>query len=161
MKSGSVGRTVMKSAALVGLAAGLSAVSASAADASLLGTHWRLLSVAGHEADVSRREPHIVLAADGSIAGSTGCNNFGAGYRLDGSALSFGRFFTTRMYCQKLHGQEQAILDALPLVARWQVSGERLELQNSAGIALAVFEAVPGANCGQPGGDASSSSSFS
>ncbi len=146
MPTKSAVRILMKSAALIGLVAGMSAVSASAADASLLGTHWKLVSIEGLAADASRREPHIVLTADGSIEGSTGCNNFGSGYQLDGASLSFGRFFTTRMYCEKLYDQEQAILDTLPQVARWQVNGDQLELQNSAGIVLAVFEAFPGAD---------------
>jgi len=144
MQSGCVRRTIMKAAALVGLVVGLSAVSASAADASLLGTHWRLVSVDGHTADASRREPYILLGDDGTISGGTGCNSFNAGYRLDGAALSFSFFATTRMYCKEVFDQERLILDTMPQVASWHVSGDRLELKDAAGTVLAVYEAVPG-----------------
>jgi putative lipoprotein len=145
MQSGCVRRTIMKAAALVALAASLSAVSASAADASLLGTHWRLVSVGDQPANTSRREPFIVLT-DGRIEGSTGCNTFDAGYRLEDAALSFSFFATTRMYCKEVFDQERLLLDTLPAVTGWTVNGNRLELKDSAGTVLAVYEAVPGAD---------------
>lgn len=145
MQFACVRRTIMKAAALVALVASLSAVSASAADASLLGTHWRLVSVGDHAANTSRREPFIVLTADGRIEGSTGCNTFDAGYRLEDAALSFSFFATTRMYCREVFDQERLILDTLPSVTGWTVNGNRLELKDSAGTVLAVYEAVPGA----------------
>jgi len=141
----SIARKLVKSAALLTLAVGACAVSASAADASLLGTHWRLVTIDGMQANASRREPSIVLGADGSLAGNTGCNNFGGGYTLNGPSLTVGRVFTTRMYCRTVWQQERALLAALPQVARWQVNGDRLELKDAAGTTLAVFEATPGA----------------
>ena len=132
---------LVRAAALVVLAGTLSAASASAADASLAGTHWRLLSVGGMDAEASRREPFILLDANGQIAGGTGCNRFSGGYVVDGDYLTIGEVATTRMYCAPVWEQERAILDTLPRVTRWQVSGDRLELIDRTGVVLAVFEA--------------------
>jgi heat shock protein HslJ len=146
MLAKSFAQILIRAAALVVLAGTLSAVSASAADASLAGTHWRLLSVGSMDADASRREPFIVLDANGQIAGGTGCNRFSGGYVTDGEYLTIGQVATTRMYCASVWEQERAILDTLPLVTRWQVNGDKLELIGGTGVVLAVFEAETGVN---------------
>ncbi len=142
----SFAQTLVRAAALVVLVGTLSAVSASAADASLAGTHWRLVSVGGMEADSSRREPFILLDADGRLSGGTGCNRFAGGYVADGDYLTIGEVATTRMYCASVWEQERAILEALPQVARWQVRDDRLALVSRTGVVLAVFAAEAGAN---------------
>ncbi len=139
-------RSLSRVAALAIIAGGLSAVSASAADAGLAGTHWRLVSVGDMEADASRREPFILLDAQGQVTGTTGCNRFAGGYVVDGGYLTFGQVATTRMYCAAVWKQEEAILATLSKVARWQVTGDRLELLGGKGTVLAVFQAEPGAN---------------
>ena len=68
------------------------------------------------------------------------------GYVVDGAYLTIGQVATTRMYCQAVWSQERAILDTLPLVTRWQVADDRLELIGGTGLVLAVFQAEPGAN---------------
>lgn len=140
----SFARSLVRAALLLGLAGGMGAASASAADASLTGTHWRLVSVGRMEADASRREPFILLDANGQISGATGCNRFGGGYVADGDYLTIGQVATTRMYCAGVWEQERAILDTLPLVTRWQVNGGQLELYDRTGVVVAIFEAVPG-----------------
>jgi heat shock protein HslJ len=153
-------RSLIRVAVLVTLAAGTSAVSASAADASLAGTHWRLVSVGSVAADLSRREPFILLDADGRLSGGTGCNRFAGGYVVDGGYLSFGQVATTRMYCAGVWEQERAILAALPQVTRWQVSGDRLELAGDSGrVSPSSRRRRTGAESSRPrqaGGDASS-----
>ena len=130
-------------AALLALAAGgASAASVSAADASLVDTHWRLISIDGMAVAPGDQEAQLVFAGDGSVDGNTGCNAFGGGYTLDGASLSFSHFASTRMFCADLQDQEQAVFDTLPLVAGWQVAGDRLELMNAEGAVVALFEAV-------------------
>ena len=146
MLSNSLLRTLSRAAALVVIAGTLSAVSASAADASLAGTHWRLVSIGGTAADLSRREPFILLDAAGRLSGGTGCNRFAGGYVVDGAFLTVGQVATTRMYCATVWEQERAILDVLPKVAQWRVAGDRLELIGGNGLVLAVFQAEAGAN---------------
>jgi heat shock protein HslJ len=139
-------RALVRAAALVMLVGGASASLASAADASLAGTHWRLVSVGGMAADAGRREPFILLDVNGQISGGTGCNRFAGGYVADGDYLTIGQVATTRMYCAGVWEQERAILDALSQVARWQAKGDRLELIGETGVVVAVFAAVPGAD---------------
>jgi heat shock protein HslJ len=47
------------------------------------------------------------------------------------------------MFCQAVWEQERAILDALPQVTRWQITGDRLELYDRTGVVVAAFEAAP------------------
>ena len=142
----SFSRSLFRVVLLLGLAGGVSAASAGAADAGLAGTHWRLVSVGDMDADASRREPFILLTADGRVSGTTGCNRFAGGYVVDGAYLSFGQVATTRMYCAGVWRQEQAVLAALPRVAQWRVTGDRLEMIGGNGEVLAVFQAEPGGN---------------
>jgi heat shock protein HslJ len=142
----SFSRSLARAAALVVIVGGVSAASASAADASLAGTHWRLVSVGGMEVDSSRREPFIRLGPGDRISGGTGCNRFAGGYVADGDYLTIGEVATTRMYCASVWEQERAILDALPQVTRWQVKDDRLELLSRTGMVLAVFAAEAGVN---------------
>ena len=139
-------RTLTRAAALMILVGGMSAVSASAADASLAGTHWRLVTLGGAAIDTSGREPYIVRDAHGRLMGGTGCNSFAGGYVVDRAFLTFGQVATTRMYCANVWRQERAMLDALPRVSQWRVAGDRLELIGGNGLVLAVFEAEAGAN---------------
>lgn len=52
----------------------------------------------------------VTFAADGSISGTTDCNNFGGQYGITADReLSFSPFFMTQMYCEG--SQEQMFMD--------------------------------------------------
>jgi heat shock protein HslJ len=129
-------------AALFSLVLAVATMSATAADASLLNTRWTLESVRGIPAVSGRGDPHLILRPDGVLVGGTGCNRMGGAFTLTGQATSFGPIRTTRMYCADAYRTEQELLKALPDVGRWVISGNRLELLNSDGTALAVFSAA-------------------
>ncbi len=130
-------------AALIVLALAAATMSAKAADASLLDTRWTLESVRGIPAVGGRGgEPHMVLGPDGELAGSTGCNQMGGGFAVHGDAISFTPIRTTRMYCANVYRTEQELLKAFPEVARFAITGNRLELMTGDGVTLAVFVAV-------------------
>ncbi|MDN2566295.1 META domain-containing protein [Aquibium sp. A9E412] len=77
------------------------------------GTAWRFVAVGGAPA---LGEAEIRFAADGTVSGSTGCNRFSGGGRLDGTALVIDQpMATTRMACADaaVNAQERRILDAL------------------------------------------------
>ena len=128
--------------AIVTLAACMTAMAANAADTQLVTTHWKLVSVRGMDVPEGRREAHIVMAPDGRLSGNTGCNLMKGNYKLDGPSLSFGPILTTRMYCREVAASERALVRALPLVARWSTTGDRLELLSAEGISLAIFRAA-------------------
>jgi heat shock protein HslJ len=115
---------------------------ASAADPALFDTRWVLVSVAGQPAVAARGEPHLILGADGVLAGSTGCNRMGGGFAVDGATIAFGPIRTTRMYCAEAYLTEQELLAALRAVAGWTVTGNRLDLIGRDGTTLASFVAT-------------------
>jgi heat shock protein HslJ len=129
--------------ALVSLGLAAATMSASAADAALIDTRWTLESVRGIPAVGSRGgAPHMVLGPDGGVNGSTGCNQMGGGFTVDGDAIAFTPMRTTRMYCADAYRTEQELLKAFPDVARFVISGDRLELLTRDGVTLAVFVAA-------------------
>ena len=68
-------------------------------------------------------------------------NNMGGGFTIDGETIAFSPIRTTRMYCADAYRTEQELLKAFPDVARFVISGDRLELLTKDGVTLAVFVA--------------------
>jgi len=129
-------------AALFALVLAAATMSASAADASLIDTRWTLESVRGIPAVAGRGgPPHMVLGPEGGLNGSTGCNQMGGGFTVAGETIAFAPIRTTRMYCADAYRTEQELLKAFPEVARFVISGDRLELLTKDGVTLAVFVA--------------------
>lgn len=117
-----------------------------ATQTTLENTYWKLVTVGEQSAAMSdqAREAHFVLHAEETrVAGSTGCNNLMGGYTLEGDQLSFGSLGTTRMACANPQMTlERDFLEALSHVARWEVVGETLTLDDAQGQPVAHFEAV-------------------
>ncbi|HET7717226.1 MAG TPA: META domain-containing protein [Bauldia sp.] len=133
---------LLRLAALFSLGFAAATMTASAADASLLDTRWTLESVRGLSAIGGRGgEPHMILGPDGGLRGSTGCNRMGGGFTVDGDTIAFGPIRTTRMYCADAYRTEQELLKAFSDVARFVITGDRLELLTRDGVTLAVFVA--------------------
>lgn len=132
---------LMRLAALILLALS-AAMTASAADASLLDTRWTLESVRGMPAVGGRGEPHLILGPDGGLRGNTGCNQMGGAFTVDGDVIAFGPIRTTRMYCADAYRTEQELLKAMREVGRFVIAGNRLELLTRDGVTLAVFVAA-------------------
>ena len=101
--------------------------------ASLAGTAWRAVSVAG-AAPVAGREPTIRFEAD-RISGTTGCNQYFGGYTLVGGAIAFSEVGMTRMACDDAIGQiEGAFTSALTAATTAAIDAEgRLHLAGTGG----------------------------
>lgn len=113
--------------------------------APLEGTYWRLTSVGNTTvaATSRQREPHLILRSrDRAVSGNGGCNSMGGTYELRGDRITFSRVSSTMMACAGGMNTEQAFFAALGRTNRWRVSGDMLELLDSAGNVLARFEAV-------------------
>lgn len=92
--------------------------------AALDGTTWRIVSVGGVEL-AADPPATLTVAADGSVSGATGCNQFSGTASIDGAALALGPLATTRMACEpQLMEQEQAVLEALAGVDRWSIGAD-------------------------------------
>ncbi len=74
---------------------------------------WMIIDIDG-SAPIDGSNPTIALSDDGTISGSTGCNNFTGSFTLDGDQLTLGPLATTRKACvPELGDQEAAILAVL------------------------------------------------
>lgn len=105
----------------------------------LAGTSWSVTGVNnGREALVGILDgsaPTIVIAADGSVSGSGGCNNFTSRLEQDGSNVKFSPAAATRKMCPdpKVMEQEQSFFNALVASSTASVEGGRLTLRDSNG----------------------------
>ncbi len=112
----------------------------------LSGTSWNLASYSGTDGSSvpATEAPDLAslsFAADGSWAGSTGCNRIAGTYTQDGSTLTIDSGPMTLVACQgPVVEQEQAIMAALPLVASF-AADENLELRSDDGTALLTYSA--------------------
>jgi heat shock protein HslJ len=75
--------------------------------------------------------------AEGTVAGSAGCNNYNAAYELEGdNAISFGPPATTRKLCADPEGimeQEAQFLAALQSAVAYRIDGDRADMFDASG----------------------------
>jgi heat shock protein HslJ len=95
------------------------------AAAGIEGTKWLLTEVSSAPVSLmaGEKQPHILLdPAQKKASGFAGCNNFFAGYEIDGAALKFGPAGSTRMACPDLEtGLETEFLKALDKTRGWEI----------------------------------------
>jgi len=117
----------------------------------LAGTAWKATGINNGKGAVvsvaSGSTVSIAFGTDGRASGSAGCNNFTAGYTVDGSSLRFGPAAATRKMCPEagVMEQEAAFLKALESVATARVEADRLELRTADGALAAMFTREGGA----------------
>ena len=112
---------------------------------SLAGTSWRATGINNGKGGVASLVADTTVtmnfSADGKVSGSAGCNNYAAGYTVDGNALQFTPAAATRKMCGApgVMEQEQAFLKALESVATMRMEANRLEMRTAEGaIALTL-----------------------
>jgi heat shock protein HslJ len=89
-----------------------------------------------------QQEPHLVLNSQlRRVAGSGGCNRITGSYDLNGQHLAFSEMAGTMMACVAGMEAESAFLQALNRVYKWKITGQKLELYDGSGTAVASFEA--------------------
>jgi heat shock protein HslJ len=79
---------------------------------------------------------------DGQVNGNAGCNNYFGGYEVDGNILSVGPLASTEMFCGNPQGvmdQEYAYLAALGNAAFFEIDGEQLEIADSDGESVLIY----------------------
>jgi heat shock protein HslJ/membrane-bound inhibitor of C-type lysozyme len=90
----------------------------------LVGTEWRVLSIAG-QAPATGSSVTLSFAADGSLSGQTGCNRFNSRFQLTGEGLKINPAATTRMACPApLMAQEGLVLDLLGAVNGFDIGAD-------------------------------------
>ncbi len=106
------------------------------------GPTWTLARLGGVPVTVAdgQQAPDLTLDAAATRAGgSSGCNRFTGGYRLEADRLTFGALATTWRMCPEGMDLEQRYLAALGRVATWHLEDERLLLRDALGATVAEF----------------------
>lgn len=109
----------------------------------LAGTGWTLATLNG-EAPLADTEITVNFGEDGRLSGSDGCNRFSTSYTVDGDSITIAPSgASTMMACpEPIMKQAQAFVTALGSAATYAVDGASLTLNDSAGTAVATFDAV-------------------
>lgn len=97
----------------------------------LQGTYWKLTQLGGQAVSAQAGqapEAHIVLHAEGRLAGSDGCNRLTGVYTLEAGQLWFERLGSTKMMCPASTGVDATFLRALLVANAWRLTGSTLEL---------------------------------
>jgi heat shock protein HslJ len=93
----------------------------------LVTSSWTAERIFAQTADAT--ESTVIFNEDGTVNGSTGCNNYQGAVDINGTAMGFGLLATTRKMCEPaVSGQEIVFLEALGSVHSWHRMGSTLEL---------------------------------
>jgi heat shock protein HslJ len=117
-----------------GLAIMLTTRSVVSPDALLEGTSWQLDGIRSGDSMSSvpagTEIPTLVVAADGSVTLSTGCNGGRSTATVSGPTITFGPVMTTKKACADRAGRdtESAVLAVLDGAVEWSVSEKYLIL---------------------------------
>jgi heat shock protein HslJ len=103
---------------------------------------WRLTSYGVDDtrssalADV---EANVTFNEDGTVTGTSGCNEFGGAYKVDGNEIEFHEIVSTLKLCDSpLMGQEEAMYQVLSELVAFDIEGNTLTLLKN-GMVL-IFE---------------------
>jgi heat shock protein HslJ len=123
--------------------ADLAVLSAAGAVQGTIEGAWQLAEIVqGDMVALIQSDAMVVFGADGSLTGSTGCNNLMSDYAVEGSSLKVGPVATTKMACKDGSAQqtEAALLAALGAAMAWEISPDGwLVLLDPSGAMLAGF----------------------
>jgi heat shock protein HslJ len=130
------------SSALVAMACQPVIPASDAGGEQLQGTIWVLADL-GDEPVASELTVTAMFGEDGSLAGSSGCNNYSTSYEIDGQSITISPMIMgTMMMCPDPVMQvETAYLAALPEVAVYEIVGEVLLLRDGDGAVLLTYNA--------------------
>ena len=116
---------------------GASIAAPSTAAATLPGTVWTVISVGGTFVDATN-PPTMDFAADGTLSGTTGCNQFNGTYTVDGSKLTVSPLRMTLMLCEGPIGDGEALFSpAIQGATSWAIDADGNLLLSGAGDILA------------------------
>lgn len=111
--------------------------------ASLQDQFWSLVQLKGKPVVLleNPRVPGITLHAENNrLSGSGGCNQLLGTYTIEGNSLQTNLLAATKMACLDGGNIEQEFINMLTQVKTWNILGQRLELYDQLGAALARFE---------------------
>jgi heat shock protein HslJ len=96
---------------------------------------WMLTSYGSREslssalADV---KAGVTFDEDGTVSGTSGCNEFGGNYTVDGNEIAFENISSTLMLCDTpIMGQEEAMYQVLSEKTAFQIEGNTLTIMKN------------------------------
>ncbi|WP_440713006.1 META domain-containing protein [Gordonia sp. FQ] len=107
-------------------------------DTPLTGTTWTVTSLVTSQAVESSvaleaAKPRLTIAADGAVAGFTGCNDLSGHAAVTGDKIAFTGITTTQKACDaEVTRIERTVLDTLHGSATYRIDGNQLALTNDA-----------------------------
>lgn len=110
----------------------------------LAGSAWRLVALGPAASPAAAIGDADLRFTTDAISGGTGCNGYGAAYRVQQSDLRLDNLRWTERGCpsDQLFQQEQRMQAVLATVQRFDLAGDRLTLHGDDGRVL-IFERVP------------------
>lgn len=108
----------------------------------LLGTGWVLTSLTNPSGEIAippTSAPVFNLSEDGSMNGNGGCNQLLSEFSSGDGAISFGEIASTMMFCDGLMELEAEFTNALNVVTRFEISGDRLQLSDESLTTVLTF----------------------
>jgi heat shock protein HslJ len=114
----------------------------------LVGPNWLLLQYnngkGGLVSDLTSELITATFSEDGTVSGFSGCNNYSAGYVVDGDSIQFGPAMANMMACSEPQGvmeAEAAYLAALSTATTFELDAEELTLRNGEGTVALKYRA--------------------
>ncbi len=112
--------------------------------ASLMNTPWQIVRLGKTDikAAAGATAPKLMLEeGEGRFSATVGCNRLLGKFTRDGDHLTFGPAATTMMACPPpLDAWERQLTETLKATTSWRVNGEALELLDSTGMQIALFQ---------------------
>jgi heat shock protein HslJ len=109
----------------------------------LEGPLWMLVSYAdeqGSTVDVLPESEVTAQFQDGNVTGTAGCNNYFAGYEVDGNQLSVTSGGMTMMACEEtIMVQEWAYMENLAASSSFTITGDELQIAGGDGEILLTY----------------------
>ncbi|MEJ2710494.1 MAG: META domain-containing protein [Anaerolineales bacterium] len=126
---------------------GTEALNYTAANLPLEHSLWTLAAVDGQplQEDVQITASFVPgqEAKRGTVGGSSGCNNYNAGYSLEGANITIEPAISTRMACPTGMDTEQTYLQALEAAQSYEIFADRLLLRTASGTLTFAANRTP------------------
>ena len=111
------------------------------------GTSWTLVSylLNGQAANVLDGTTITASFTKGEIAGTSGCNTYGANYTVDGNNITIEPPLGTNILCPEPQGimeQEAAYQALLPMAATYELDAQTLVISDAEGQEILAFAAL-------------------
>jgi heat shock protein HslJ len=76
--------------------------------------------------------PGLTFNEDGTVTGTSGCNEFGGNYTVEGDQITFSEVVSTLKLCDApLMEQEEAMQQVMTETATYQIEGNTLTITNN------------------------------